>query len=66
MLGKIFIYPGNKASGKVSLVSPLVIIKVYINSLSMLQEHNAIFFKKKIRTQQKKEENETFNSYFEE
>ena len=36
MLGKISIYPGNKASGKVSLVSPLVIIKVYINSLSIL------------------------------
>jgi len=53
MLGKIFVYLGNKASGKVSLVSPLVIIKVYINSLSMLQEHNSTFLKK-IRTQQKK------------
>lgn len=28
MLGKIFFYPGNKALGKVNLVSPLVIIKV--------------------------------------
>ena len=46
MLGKIFVYPGNKASDKVRLVSPLVIIKVYINSLSILQKHNAIFFKK--------------------
>jgi len=65
MLSEIFVYPDNNESGKVSLVSPLVIIKVYINSLSMLQEHNATFLKK-IRTQQKKEENETFNSYFEE
>ena len=43
MLGKIFVYPSNKTSGKVSLVSPLIIIKVYINSLSMLQEYNATF-----------------------
>jgi len=43
MLDKIFVYPGNKASGKVSLVSPLVIVKVYINFLSMLEEHNTTF-----------------------
>ena len=28
MLRKLFFYPGNKAPGKVNLVSPLVIIKV--------------------------------------
>ena len=54
MLGKIFVYPGNKASDKVSLVSSLVIIKVYINSLSMLQEHNATFLKKKLERNKKK------------
>ena len=54
MLGKIFVYLGNKASGKVSLVSPLVIIKVYINSLSMLQEHNSTFLKKNQNATKKK------------
>jgi hypothetical protein len=28
MFGKIYFYPGNKAPGKVNLVSPLVIINV--------------------------------------
>ena len=63
MLDKIFVYPGNKASGKVSLVSLLVIIKVYINSLSILQEHNATFKKK---NQNATKKNETFNFYFKE
>ena len=52
----IYFYPGNKAPGKVNLVSPLVIINVTSTNATFLsKKHNAI-----------KIENETFNSYTEE
>ena len=54
MLGKIYFYPSNEASGKVNLVSPLVIINV--------TRISATFFQKKKTQCNKKIENETFNS----
>ena len=44
MLGKIYFYPGNKAPGKVNLVSPLVIINVTRTKCNIFseKEHNAI------------------------
>ena len=54
MLGKIYFYPGNKAPGKVNLVSPLVIINVTRTKCN--------FFLEKKTQCNKKIENETFNS----
>jgi hypothetical protein len=44
MSGKIYFYPGNKAPGKVNLVSSLVIINVTRTQCNIFLEkkHNAI------------------------